>query len=132
MKGQVSTEFIIVFAILMVLFLATFQTALRREAITEDMILALDAQKQADRLALYINSIHQAGPGSGAVLVLDETLEGVAYSLDVRASSRRAEATFEKGDNRTYSSPLLTSSVVFTSSDKELTIVNRNGTIYVE
>jgi len=132
MRGQVSTEFVIVFAILMVVFLAVFQTALRKEDLNEDRILELDAQAQADRLALYINSVHHAGPGAEAVLTLDSDVAGLDYSIDVRASAKRVEATFEKGENRTYSSSIQTSSVVFTSSDNELTIVNRNGTVYVE
>ena len=123
-----SMEFVMVFSVLLVLFLLLFSFA---GDVSRDMRLKkerLSALNAVDHLALSIDLVHQAGDGALLnVSIRPGVLDG-NYNVSVLG---RNVLIFWDGAH--YSSPLLSDSVNFPSSNStDFSIRNVNGVVVVE
>jgi len=128
MRAQISMEFLVVFSIMLVLFLALFSVAgdLSRDMdVKKEKLSAMDI---VDSLALYIDLVHQAGDGASLNVSLAPTIGMSGYNLSVANSS---VLVFWK--DSVYSSPILSGSVQMNVSNyTDFFVRNVNGVVVLE
>ncbi len=81
-KGQVSTELIVIIAAIMVIFIPLLITVYIKAGGTEEDISMLQAQLASTRIANMINSIGKLGEGSSIILevYLPKNTEKISFS----------------------------------------------------
>jgi hypothetical protein len=112
-KGQVSTEVMILLAVLLVMFLAIIATINHRENILSSSTSHLYAKSVGDNFAALINAVFLAGDGTTANISLPESLkDNSKYDLSVQPAARLVIMTWSsRNETRTYTSPIVTGSV---------------------
>lgn len=108
-KSQISVDFIIVVALMLIIFLAIFRISVSRTGELYGSQQFLNAKTIADTTAFHINSVFLAGHGTVKSLYLPEGLsDGTPYTLTIYPAARIVEIRW--GD-RNYASPIVTSKV---------------------
>lgn len=94
MRGQVTLEFIVVTAIVMVVFAVMLQVIANERKLASQSIWSLDAADAAQRLANGLDSAYIAGDGATMNVTLPRRLYGgVNYSITVRRRMVTVEVT---------------------------------------
>lgn len=135
-KAQISTEFVIVVSIALIVFLFIFAIIDKRNDELYSTRTMLYARKEADNLASNINTIFLAGDGAQKTVLLPETLrDDKNYTINIYPSSHLVEITWSSlGKNKQYTSPLITADITgnLTSlKSTTLTISNSDGGIII-
>ncbi len=105
-KAQVSVEFIIIFAVMMVVFLLVFSVTNARNEEFFFGTRSLDAKLIADRVSYSVNQVFLSGPGSSASLYLPAAIiDNEEYTLSAHSSAR---SIIIEWSGRHYVSSLLT------------------------
>ncbi|MDE1845720.1 MAG: hypothetical protein KGH53_00330 [Candidatus Micrarchaeota archaeon] len=82
-KGQISIEFMIVFAFILVVFLFLFALITQQRAITQNSQTFSQLQLVAQTIALQINRAAQAGTGFSAQLPITTSIGNIPYNVSV-------------------------------------------------
>lgn len=134
-KTQISTEFIIILSIALIVFLFLFTIANKRSDELYSTSKMLYAKQEADKLATAINTIFLAGNGASKTVNLPETLKDNAnYNITVYPTEHIVDITFSSfGNLRHYSAPILTADVTgdLNIMNNDVNLTNSNGIISV-
>lgn len=135
-KSQISTEFLVIVSIALLVFLIIFAIIDKRNDELYSTRTKLYAKQEADKLASNINIIFLAGDGANKTISLPETLrDDRNYSMNIYPSSHLAEIRWSSlGENRQYKATLITSNITgsLTSlKNQTLTITNSNGGVVI-
>lgn len=88
-KAQVSVEFVIIFAVMMVVFLLVFDVINARNEEFFFGTRSIDAKRIADKVAYSVNQVFLSGPGSNTSLYLPAALvDNIGYNLTAHSSAR--------------------------------------------
>ena len=135
-KSQISAEFIIVTAILMIIFISFFAIANKRASQSDSIKAMLYAKTEADKVANAINSAFIAGDNSKIVQEISGTFrDGSPYMLSIYPASRIVDITYKsQGEARHYSTSIITSQITgnLTGINSTITISNHDKVISVE
>lgn len=108
-KSQISIDFMIVFAVLMIVFLFVFGISTSRTNELYGSQKFLNAKEIADSAAFYINSVFLAGHGTTKSFYIPEGLrDETQYALKIYPAARIVEIQWE---GRHYSAPIVSSAV---------------------
>ncbi len=112
-KSQITADFIITISIAMIIFLAVFAIAGKRNSILDSTRERLYAKQEADKAALEINSVFLAGSGANKSVFLPAALKGGStYNITVYPSSRIVNIDYYfNGVKRNYQAGILTSNI---------------------
>jgi len=135
-KAQISTEFVIIVSIALIVFLIIFAIIDKRNDELYSTRTMLYARKEADNLASSINTIFLAGDGAQKTVLLPETLrDDKNYTINIYPTNHLVEITWGSlGKNKQYTSPLITADITgnLTSlKSTTLTISNSDGGIII-
>jgi len=109
MKGQTTTEFLLVLSIVILIFLFVVAVQLRQTMNTKETSILLSAKEMAARLGRTINQVYKAGNSSFQTVKLEPTLaNNEPYNLTV--AHRRVEISWSTG---VYQYPILVERVYF-------------------
>ena len=132
-KGQISTEFLIIASMALIVFSILLSIADRRNDELYAMRTTLYAREEADTLASNIHSIFFAGDGAQKTVSLPETLrDGTNYTIAIYPSNHLLEITWSsQGEQKSYTTTLVTANVTALSGlyNTTLTIANNGGVI---
>ena len=129
MKAQISIDFMISLALLMILFLFVFEVALDRQDFDRDKIYEMQAKSYADTLARLINSVYQSGDGTIIYHDFHPRLRNNRpYNMTVNPAAYRVEVRWA---DQFYTAPIQTSNVVADRIQGNVTIWNSGGEIHV-
>src|SRR3989338_6726009 len=109
-KSQITADFIITISIALVIFLAVFAIADKRNNMLDSTRERLYAKQEADKAALEINSVFLAGIGTNKSVFLPATLKGGSpYNITVYPSLRIVNIDYYfNGEKRNYQAGILT------------------------
>lgn len=135
-KSQISTEFIMIALIALIVFLIIFSIIDKRNNELYSTRTMLYARQEADNFASSINTIFLAGDGAGKTITLPETLRDDSdYIINIYPFSHLVDITWSfSGENRQYSATLITANITGSLSSLKnttLTISNRDGGIII-
>ncbi len=135
-KAQISTEFVIIVSIALIVFLILFAIIDKRNDELYSTRTALYARQEADQLASSINTIFLAGKGAQKTISLPETLrDDKDYTIDIYPSNHLVEITWSSlGNNKHYTSSLITANITGSLSELKnttLRISNIDGGIII-
>lgn len=130
MKAQISIDFMITLALLMILFLFVFEVAMERNNFDNDRIYELQAKSKANTLARIINAVYQADDGTKVLRDFGQALQNNrAYNMTINAPAYRIEIRW---DSHFYSAPIQAADIIGSQINGTVTIRNAGGIIYVE
>lgn len=130
MRAQISFEFIIIFVVAMIIFLAVFSAYSNKTEQTSAKQTQLHAQTIASQVVSDIDSIYVAGPNSRRFLSLPSSLkDNTDYSLNIYADEHIVEVGWNDGGvdkryTKSFSAPIIMN---WTNITKFFWIKNRNG-----
>lgn len=134
-KSQISVEFVMILAAMLIMFLIIFMAADKRTAEMYAGRTKLYAKMEADKLAAAINSIALAGNGASKIVQLPGTLrDNSAYNISIYPGSHRLEIFYSvSGENDHYSATLLTGVIsgTLTNIRYPVNISNVNGGVLI-
>ncbi len=135
-KSQISAEFMIVIAILLIIFLSLFIVISKKNSQADSLRKALYAREIADKISASINSAFISGDGTSITEEISGSFkDGTPYTISIYPSVKIVEITYTSQlDTRHYSSTITTSSILgdITQINSTITISNSNGVIYIE
>ncbi|MBI2135622.1 hypothetical protein HYU06_00965 [Candidatus Woesearchaeota archaeon] len=134
-KSQISVEFIIILAIMLIVFLIIFVVADKRTAEMYNTRTKLYAKMEADKLASDINGIFLAGSGTRKVTMLPNKLrDNSAYNISIYPSEHKLEVTWQSsGTNDHYSAALIAGNIsgILGNLNYPVNVSNVNGAIII-
>lgn len=134
-KSQIAADFIITISIALVIFLAVFGVADRKNNMLDSFRAGLYAKQEADRTALEINSVFLAGSGTNKSVFLPATLKDESpYNITVYPSSRIVNIDYYfNGGKRNYQAGIMTSNISSISGiNGTIRLSNINEAIIIE
>ncbi len=137
MRAQISTEFIMITSVMLIIFLMMFSIIDKRDNEVYSGMAVLSARTEGDKLANNINSVFLAKEGAKKTIILPETLkDGNDYLVAIYPSDRLVEVRWNSLEGtRTYTSTIVTSKVtgyLSAISNTSLTISNIEGGVVIE
>ncbi len=135
-KAQISTEFIIIVSVALIVFLIIFSIIDKRNDELYSTRTMLYARQEADQWASSINTIFLAGNGAQRRVSLPETLrDDKDYTINIYPSSHLVEITWSSlGKNKQYTATLITTNITGSLSELKntsLRISNSDGGIII-
>lgn len=135
-KSQITVEFMIMTAIVLVSFMAVLSAFASRGDEFYSMRTRLYAADEADQLAAAISTSFLAGDTAQTQLSLPSSLvNGENYTIDILPQIRQVQIRWQVfGQQRHYTSTLITSNITGNLSelrDRMITIQNRGGGIII-
>lgn len=135
-KAQISTEFIIVFSIMLIMFLIILSIMNSRSDEYYYNKRLMNAKEYSEKVASHINTVFLAGPGTSTVLPLPNTLrDETNYTINIYPQVRIVEISWmSKNTERQYTSQILTSNVTGSLVDiiGNINISNVEGGVLIE
>ena len=134
-KSQITADFIITISIALIIFLAVFVIADKRNDMLDSTRERLYAKQEADKAALEINSVFLAGSGTNKSVFLPETLKGGSpYNITIYPSLRIVNIDYYfNGEKRNYQAGILTSNASSISGiNGTIRLSNINEAIIIE
>ena len=134
-KSQITADFIITISIALIIFLAVFAIADKRNGMLDSIRESLYAKQEADKTALEINSVFLAGDGTNKSVFLPATLKGGSpYNITVYPSLRILNIDYYfEGGKRNYQAGILTSNVSSISGiNGTIRLANINRGVQIE
>lgn len=134
-KSQITADFIITISIALIIFLAVFAIADKRNNALDSTRERLYAKQEADKVALEINSVFLAGSGTNKSVFLPATLkDGSPYNITVYPSLRMVNIDYYfNGEKRNYQAGILTSNASSISGiNGTIRLSNVNEAIIIE
>jgi hypothetical protein len=134
LRGQVTVEFIVTLAILMIIFLVAFHALGVDRAHTAQLLWNLDARDSTQRLGEEINAVIVEGPGSNRTAQMPmRFIGGVNYTIKVYPRMVAVDVPLY---GREYVWRLLTSNIngsdtTLALNPGEIIIENREKVIYL-
>jgi len=126
-KGQVSIEFIIVIVLLLALFLFSLTIFSERNSGYIYSKESYEARLIADKLAAAVNTVHLAGPGTEANVLLEE--RGIDFNVSVTGNAVVVEWRDSHIDSGLLTDNVTTGAI---STGNLVNVKNVNGGIEVE
>ncbi|MBD3388460.1 MAG: hypothetical protein GF416_05260 [Candidatus Altiarchaeales archaeon] len=133
-RGQVTVEYVVVFAILMLVFVVAFHSVSVERKHASQMLWSVDARENTWDLAESINAAVIGGPGTNMTITMPGKLVGgVNYTITVYP---RMVALDIPSYNREFTWRILTSNIngsdaALTLHKGEVTIMNKDDVIYL-
>lgn len=134
-KAQLSSEFIIVLSIVLMVFLFFLSTIAKR---SDDYIYnkrLMDAKELNELVSTQINTIFIAGHGTSTKVMLPPNLkDSTNYTISIYPSERIVEITWMSKNNlRYYTTQILTSNISgkTTQINSEINLTNIDGGILI-
>lgn len=128
MRAQVSLEFLVLAAVIMVSFLALFQMYVSQSAAIQDFSERISAQRVAEDVSRTINRVLQSGNSSRGRFILPSSLPG-AYNYTLMVIGARVELNW---GSKTTSSLLLSRNVNYTfTPGRPHNVTNVDGGVLV-
>jgi len=126
MRGQSSTELIIILAVFFLLLLSVLAVVSQRDDLFFALQPRLSARTVADQFATELNSVFLGGEGTTATVVLPAVLDdGSPYFLSVEPPARLVEIRWEhRGGVEHYGAPLIIARV-------DGTLTNLSGAVEI-
>ena len=134
-KSQITVDFIITISIALIIFLAVFVIADKRNSILDSTREMIYAKQEADKAALEINSVILAGSGTNKSVFLPETLKGGSpYNITIYPSLRIVNIDYYfNGEKRNYQAGILTSNASSISGiNGTIRLSNINEAVIIE
>jgi hypothetical protein len=133
-KGQLSLDFLVIWAVMLLLFSALFAVYFAKTRDWGEIRLRKSAETLASDFTRNANFVHLAGPGASARIWLPPSLSS-SLNYTLKVIGRRAEVNWT-GYNQTISLPLFFSGfngtgVTTLASGKWTNLTNRGGVVYV-
>lgn len=133
-KSQASFEFIVIFAVLLIIFIAVLGFSMGVFSSIRQSKITLPATEMCERIAWSINEIYFVGDGGFSSIYIPAMLPETSYfNLTVYPNNRLIEIRWQN-QQKHYTSPLATSNISGSLVIHEgyLNITNIDGGIYLE
>ena len=134
-KAQVTVDFLIIFAIALIMFMLLFNMAIDKSRQFSMQSSQLYARQLADKIGLEINRVFLAGDGPLKSIILPETMHNnIDYSINFYPNNRLVEINYTAyGQRATYSSVLFTTQIHtnLTNFAGAISVINNNGEIII-
>ncbi|HIH42787.1 TPA: hypothetical protein HA246_04020 [Candidatus Woesearchaeota archaeon] len=134
-KSQISVEFIIILAVMLIVFLGVFIVADKRTAEMYSVRTKLYAKMEADKFASDVNGVFLAGSGTGKISILPSTLkDNSAYNISIYPSEHKLQVVWQSsGIEDHYSAALIAGNIsgVLSSINYPVNLSNINGGIVI-
>jgi hypothetical protein len=130
-NAQISSDFLIVLSIALIIFLVFFSISIKRNDQLDAEKTKLYAKTLSDKLAMEINSMHLMGSGVQKTITFPNTLKDqTLYTLNIYPQSHLVVINWEyKGTLKKYQSSILTSNITgaLQGINGSILILNLNG-----
>src|SRR3989338_8024016 len=134
-RSQISVEFIIILAVMLIVFLGVFIIADKRTAEMYNTRTKLYANMEADKLASDVNGVFLAGSGTRRISMLPLTLkDNSAYNISIYPNEHKLQVVWQNsGIEDYYSAALIAGNIsgILSSINYPVNVSNVNGGIII-
>ena|SRR3989338_607463 len=134
-RSQISVEFIMILAVMLIVFLGVFIIADKRTAEMYSVRTKLYAKIEADKLASDVNGVFLAGSGTRKISMLPSTLkDNSAYNISIYPTEHKLQVVWQSsGTDDHYSAALIAGNIsgVLNNINYPVNVSNVNGGIVI-